>query len=97
MGKNGEKYQEYLTGQIKFWTHFYGRIKISFHRFLLGLFTGSSLIATICCILMSPHFPENEASDENDEDDVFDQPDVFEKWYEDVGGFQINSTNFKDY
>ena len=46
---------------------------------------------------MSPHFPENEASDENDEDDVFDQPDVFEKWYEDVGGFQINSTNFKDY
>ena len=45
-----------------------------FDRFLLVLFTASSLIATICCIMMSPHFPQTD-KDET-EDDVFDQPEL---------------------
>ena len=40
-------------------------------RFLLILFTASSLIATVCCIMMSPHFPESDG--DHSEDDVFDQ------------------------
>ena len=42
-------------------------------RFLLIVFTASSLIATICCILMSPHFPDTTGDlMDVDEDDVFD-------------------------
>ena len=43
-------------------------------RFLLVLFTASSLIATICCIMMSPHFPQTDRDET--EDDVFDQPEL---------------------
>ena len=42
-------------------------------RFLLIIFTASSFIATICCILMSPHFPDTTGDlMDVDEDDVFD-------------------------
>ena len=40
-------------------------------RFLLILFTASSVIATVCCIMMSPHFPQSDG--DHSEDDVFDQ------------------------
>ena len=49
----------------KFWCHY------------IVVFTLSSLIATICCIMMSPHFPETR-DDESGEDDVFDQDDAYE-------------------
>ena len=35
------------------------------------VFTTSSLIATVSCIMMSPHFPESDGA--QSEDDVFDQ------------------------
>ena len=47
-------------------------------RFLLFVFSTSSFVATICCIMMSPHFPDH-GTDEGGEDDVFDQPDDFEE------------------
>ena len=46
---------------------------VLFLRFLLIVFTASSLIATICCILMSPHFPDTTGDlMDVDEDDVYD-------------------------
>ena len=48
------------------------------------VFTTSSLIATVSCIMMSPHFPERE-SDTGGEDDVFDQHDDFGSDWE-LGG-----------
>ena len=48
------------------------------------VFTTSSLIATVSCIMMSPHFPEREA-DTGGEDDVFDQHDDFGSDWE-LGG-----------
>ena len=48
-------------------------------------------MATICCIMMSPHFPEKETNDESGEDDVFDQPDAFEDFsYEDFLEYHQN-------
>ena len=42
-------------------------------RFLLIIFTASSFIATICCIMMSPHFPDTTGDlMDVDEDDVYD-------------------------
>ena len=35
------------------------------------VFTASSIIATVCCIMMSPHFPQSDG--DHSEDDVFDQ------------------------
>ena len=61
------------------------------NRFLLIVFTASSIVATICCIMMSPHFPEKETNDESGEDDVFDQPDAFEDFsYEDFLEYHQN-------
>ena len=43
-----------------------------YYRFLLILFTLSSLIATVWCIFTSPHFPDNEGSVYDNEEQPFD-------------------------
>merc|ERR1712227_810319 len=66
------------------------KISKIFDRFLLVVFTLSSFIATICCIMMSPHFPETR-DDESGEDDVFDQDDAYEDFtYLDVEEYKQN-------
>jgi len=48
------------------------KISRIFDRFLLILFTLSSLIATVWCIFTSPHFPDNEESVYDNEDKLYD-------------------------
>ena len=55
-----------------FYTYYTATIS---YRFLLILFTALSLIATVCCILMSPHFPQSDKDDT--EDDVLDKKEFF--------------------
>ena len=75
--KNGGRSPEYLTGS--YYSHAFHQIYTLFlKRFLLFVFSTSSFVATICCIMMSPHFPDH-GTDEGGEDDVFDQPDDFEE------------------